>query len=80
MSVEDISEYGLRICPVKTFVNDVREFTIKNVLLEEVKPFSFTAECCWTSGIHAGFKIKSISPEGMFQLRSLIQLLGFESF
>lgn len=80
MCVEDISEYGLRIYPIKTFTNDVREFTIKNVLLEEVKPFSFTAECCWTNGMHAGFKIKAISPDGMAQLRNLIQLLGFESF
>jgi hypothetical protein len=80
MSVEDISEFGLRIYPIKTFQNDVREFMIRNVLLDEIKPFSFTAECCWTKGLHAGFKIIGISPQGMQELRGLISSLGFESF
>jgi hypothetical protein len=80
MQIEDISEYGLKIHPITTFKHDVREFMIRNLLLDDVKPFSFTAECCWTNGTRAGFKIKGISPEGAANLRMLIQMLGFEGF
>ena len=79
IKLEDITESGLMVAPIKIAKNDVREFLIKPTHLEDVRPISLVAECRWTDGIRAGLKITSISSLGMRQLQELIRLFSFQA-
>jgi hypothetical protein len=57
----------------------VREFLIKPTHLEDVQTIAFVAECRWTDGTRAGFKITSISPPNMRELQKLIKIYSFEA-
>jgi hypothetical protein len=79
LEIKDISEFGLMVAPIKIVKNELREFLIKPTHLEDVHAISFVAECRWTDGIRAGFKITSISPTNMRELQKLIKLFSFEA-
>jgi hypothetical protein len=79
LEIKDISEFGLMVAPIKIVRNELREFLIKPTHLEDVQTISFVAECRWTDGIRAGFKITSISPANMRELQKLIKLFSFEA-
>lgn len=79
LEIKDISEFGLMVAPIKSLKNDLREFLIKPTHLEDVQTISFVAECRWTDGTRAGFKITSISPSNMRELQKLIKLFSFEA-
>jgi len=79
LEIKDISEFGLMVAPIKILKNDVREFLIKPTHLEDVQTISFVAECRWTDGTRAGFKITSISPPNMRELQKLIKIYSFEA-
>jgi hypothetical protein len=79
LEIKDISEFGLMVAPIKILKNDVREFLIKPTHLEDVQTISFVAECRWTDGTRAGFKIINISPSHMKELQKLIKLFSFEA-
>jgi hypothetical protein len=79
LEIKDISEFGLMVAPIKILKNDLREFLIKPTHLEDVQTISFVAECRWTDGTRAGFKITSISPANMRELQKLIKIYSFEA-
>lgn len=79
LEIKDISEFGLMVAPIKIVKNEAREFLIKPTHLEDVQTISFVAECRWSDGIRAGFKIMSISPPNMRELQKLIRLFSFEA-
>jgi hypothetical protein len=79
LEIKDISEFGLMVAPIKILKNDLREFLIKPTHLEDLQTISFVAECRWTDGTRAGFKITSISPANMRELQKLIKLFAFEA-
>jgi hypothetical protein len=79
LEIKDISELGLMVAPIKVLKNESREFLIKPRHLEDVKTISFLAECRWSDGIRAGFRIASISPANMRELQKLIKLFSFEA-
>jgi hypothetical protein len=79
IEIKDISEFGLMVAPIHIVKNESREFLIKPSHLEDVQTISFVAECRWTDGIRAGFKITSISPNNMRELQKLIKLFSFEA-
>ena len=79
LQIKDISEFGLMVAPIKIVKNEAREFLIKPSHLEDVHTISLAAECRWTDGIRAGFKITSISPPNMRELQKLIELFSFEA-
>ena len=79
LEIKDISEFGLMVAPIKILKNDLREFLIKPTHLEDVQTISFVAECRWTDGTRAGFKITSISPSNMRELQKLIKIYSFEA-
>jgi hypothetical protein len=79
LEIKDISEFGLMVAPIKILKNDVREFLIKPTHLEDVQTIAFVAECRWTDGTRAGFKITSISPPNMRELQKLIKIYSFEA-
>ena len=67
------------VTPIKIRKNEVREFLIKPNHLEDIQTITFIADCRWTDGIRAGFKITSISATNMRELKRLIKLFAFES-
>ena len=78
--IKDISELGIRLSPIDTFVGDIREFRINPKFLEDVGIIEFTAECRWVNGSQAGFKITLISPSNMRELQKFIRLMCYEGF
>jgi hypothetical protein len=79
LEIKDISEFGLMVSPIQIVKNDAREFLIKPTHLDDVQTISFVAECRWTDGTRAGFRITSISPANMRELQKLIRLFTFEA-
>ncbi len=79
LEINDISEFGLMVAPIKIVKNEAREFLIKPSHLEDVHTISLSAECRWTDGIRAGFKITNISPPNMKELQKLIEIFSFEA-
>ncbi len=80
--VNDISEKGLQVEGVETFVGDARTFLIRADEFADVFPFAFEAICRWIgndgdSGAPlAGFEITNISEGGVSEIQKLVQLLG----
>ena len=79
VEIKDISELGLMVAPIKVRKNEAREFLIKPPHFEDVLPISFVADCRWTDGVRAGFKITRISPSTAKELKRLIKLYSFDS-
>jgi hypothetical protein len=78
LEIQDVSELGVMVAPVKVLKNDVRDFVIKPLHLEDVSMISFTAECRWTDGVRAGFRIIDISPTNQRELQKFIKMFSFE--
>jgi hypothetical protein len=78
LEIKDISEFGLMVAPIKAVKNESKEFLIKPTHLDDVGLISFVAECRWTNGSKAGFKITKISPSHMRELQKFIKMFSFE--
>ncbi len=81
--VVDISEEGLRVKGIEAAPGDKKEFVVQPDYYGHVFPFSFEAECKWSSrdgsgNPMAGFKITDISEGGREQIRKIIRLLALD--
>lgn len=80
--VEDISEKGLQILGIDTYMGETRTFVVQGYAFEDIQSFSFDAECRWTkaeeedSFSRAGFEITDISEDGLRALRTLLSKLA----
>lgn len=79
VEIKDISELGLMVAPIKVRKNEAREFLIKPPDFEDVQSISLVANCRWTDGVRAGFRITRISPADAKELRRLIKLYSFDA-
>ncbi len=79
IEIKDISELGLMVAPIKVRKNEAREFLIKPPHFEDVQSISLVANCRWTDGIRAGFRITRISPSSVKELQRLIKLYSFDA-
>jgi hypothetical protein len=78
MEILDISETGMMVMPINTFLYEIREFIIRPKHLEDVNNIHLTAQCRWTKEPKAGFKILDISPSNMRELQKFLKLFASE--
>jgi hypothetical protein len=79
LEIKDISISGIMVAPMKVAKGQEHHFLIKPTHLEDVGIIEFTAECRWTDGLRAGFKITDMSPSNTKELKKFIQLFSYES-
>jgi len=79
----DIEEQGLQTNGLKAEVGEVKSLLIRSDEFVDVYPFGIDAECRWVEpdeaegNLSAGFRIISITPWALQQLRKLRKLVTF---
>ncbi len=79
--VVDITEGGIQVLGIESKVGEKKGFLIQADYFADVFPFSFEAECKWAAQEkdgrwRAGYKILSITDQGLEELRKLIRMLS----
>ena len=85
--VRDISEQGIQVTGINAEVGQKMTFLVQALAFDEVDPFTFEAECRWTTappdGVQnepvAGFEITQMSDEDSVELAKLFQAIKDES-
>ena len=77
-TVADVSEHGMKVCGLECCVGQKKDFLIRSDRLDEVKPFSFSANCKWVDRSVCGFEVTDIDPRSLMEFRKLISLFTFE--
>jgi len=85
--VRDISEQGIQVTGINAEVGQNVTFLIQALAFDEVDPFTFEAECRWTTAPPesvepepvAGFEIAQISDEDSAELMKLFRAIKDES-
>lgn len=81
--VRDMTEKGIGIVGIPARVGEVKTLLVLHEEFVVIEPFLFEAQCRWVrlseldGTIAAGFRIMSITPEDLQQLKQLLQLVTF---
>ena len=84
--VRDVSKEGLQVAGINVEIGRKVTFLIQALAFDEVEPFTFDAECRWTTTSPdapemvqvAGFEITDISAEDFAELQKLVGLIRSE--
>ncbi|MBI5568929.1 MAG: PilZ domain-containing protein [Desulfomonile tiedjei] len=85
--VRDVSEQGIQVTGINAEVGQKVTFLIQALAFDEVDPFTFEAECRWTTAPPesvdpepvAGFEITQISDDDSAELMKLVRAIKEES-
>jgi hypothetical protein len=77
-TVADLSEAGIKISGIECSVGQRKEFLVRCERIDEVKPFSFSADCKWVVKGVGGFELTDIDPRALMEFRKLMSLFTFE--
>ncbi|MBI5249516.1 MAG: PilZ domain-containing protein [Desulfomonile tiedjei] len=81
--VLDISEKGIQISGITVKVEQKKTFMVQADQFDNIKPFSFDAECRWfkpatdEEPCAAGFEIINISDKDQEELQKILETLSF---
>lgn len=80
--LQDLSEKGLKVQGLDALPGEKKSLLVQATAIEEVQPFTLTAECKWTEPQReeraAGYEIVRISEDAGDQLRKLIESSTFK--